>query len=198
MNRHCFIGRCFLVALLLALSPSLLAQSDFEVTISGMIYYSGRHTGPIHIVPLDLNDQSDPVDVNNVAFAAHTMISEPGAYSLTIPHAPVGHSYVVLAQMDIDDSGAFSLESFKTYEPSGDHDGCNLGGCNASGPLSVDDLLAAPEVDIYLTDSEPSCVLLSTFEADFLSGHADGYTSTAFHKFHDYAAFLCAAKGLPV
>ena len=152
-------------------SVDALAQSDSELIITGTVHYGGTHTGLVHIAAADMNDllaYEDQADVHDLGLAAHITIPEPGPYSLTIPHAPVGHSYVIVAQMDIDNSGLFSIESFQQYEPSGHYNGCAWGGCNASGAVPGE-LLPALDVEIYLSDYEPSCILLDTFDADYLS-----------------------------
>jgi len=171
MNRCLFAGHLVCATLLLVLSPCLRAQSDSELTISGNVYYSGTHTGPVHIAAVDRNDAPHRPDVNDVPFAGHTTLPEPGPYSLTIPHVSPEHSYAVVAQMDIDSSGRFSFTSFQRYEPSGNYEGCARGNCKA--PISVPgEDLPDLDVDIYLSDIEPLCVLLDTFEADFFSGGA--------------------------
>lgn len=162
------------VALYLALSPCLRAQSHSDVTVHGTIHYSGRHSGPVHIAAVDWNDiavYDDGTEGPDLPFAAHTTIAKPGPYSLTIPHALAGHSYVVLAQMDLDSSGLFSMDSFQQYEPSGNSKGCAWGGCNASNAVPVE-LFESLDIDIYLSDFEPSCILLDTFEADYFAGGA--------------------------
>jgi len=180
MKRCLFGGHLACATLFLALSPCLWAQSGSELTISGTVYYSGRHTGPVHIVAVDENDVSNHVDVNDVPFAAQTTISEPGPYFLTVLHAYPGHSYLVFAQMDIDNSGVFTLESFKTYEPSGDNRGCIRSDHDPLDPLSTESF-ALPGTDICLSDAEPQCVLLSTFEPGFFCG---GASDMGYHAGH--------------
>ncbi len=179
------MNRCLFVcaALLLTLSPCLWAQSGSEVTVHGTIYYSGRHTGPIHIAVADGNDVSrygeDP-DKNDMPFVTHTTIHGPGPYSLTIPDALEGHSYVVVAQMDLDNSGSFAMDSFQEYEPSGNYKGCAWGGCSAS-MFVPGERLSSLDIVIYLSDYEPACVLLDTFETDYFS---DGAHDMDYHAGH--------------
>ncbi len=197
MKRYPFVGHLAFAILLLALSPCLLAQSESELTVNGTVYYSGTHTGAVHIAAADVNDvfASDaPPDPNNLPLAGHTTIGGPGPYSLTIPEALAGHSYVVVAQMDLDGSGLFSLASFQQYEPSGGYSPCVLGDCNdpedvlsdSNDPGSVS-LANAPllDIDIYLSDMEPACVLLDTFDVNFLPGGAGGM------DYHDGCLWIC-------
>ncbi len=177
MKCYRLAGHLASVTLLLVFSPCLWAQSASEVTVNGAVYYSGRQAGPVHIAAVDWNDidvYDDGAGGSDLPLAAHMTITRPGPYSLTIPGALAGHSYAVLAQMDLDNSGLFSVASFQRYEPSGHQEDCNWwGDCNAPDAIPVD-LLGGLDVDIYLSDYKPLCVLLDTFEADFLSDHAGG------------------------
>ncbi len=161
------------VTLILTVSPVLLAQTGSEVTVSGTVYYSGPHTGVVHVVAVDWDDilayEGQP-DVNELPAAGYTTISGPGPYSLTIPDALAGHSYVVVAQMDLDGSGFLSMESFQKWEPSGNNDGCDRGECDAPQEIPFE-LLESSDVDVYLSDYEPLCVLLDTCDADFISDY---------------------------
>lgn len=138
-----------------------LEQQD---TISGMVYYSGSQTGLIHIAAADIN--------NNYNSAAETTIPSPGPYSLSLPSG----DYYIVAQMDVDISGSFSLDSFQRSEPSG-HYGADC---------SLDDAVIIPycalqNIDIYLSDFNQTSVLRDSFGADYFSGNAmdmgyhDGY-----------------------
>ncbi|MCU0913090.1 MAG: hypothetical protein MUC88_00830, partial [Planctomycetes bacterium] len=109
MNRYRFAPQVSMVMGFLFVSPCLLAQPHADVTIHGRVYYSGRHSGPIHIAAGE-----------DWRLAGQVTIPGPGPYSLTIPNALAGHSYVVLAQMDLDGSG-LTMDSFlvlQRYESS--------------------------------------------------------------------------------
>ena len=173
MNRRFFVRDVLMVTVLLALSPALWAQSDSEVSIRGTVHYSGRHAGMVHVAAIDRRDVQDRSAANDLPLAAHTTITGPGPYLLAIPGALGGHSYTIVAQMDLDGSGLFSMDSFQQYEPSGEYQGCAWGDCRASR-FVPGELLANLDIDIYLSDIEPSCVLLDTFDADYLSSYWGG------------------------
>ena len=173
MNRRLFVRDVLMVTVLLALSPALWAQSDYEVSIRGTVHYSGRHAGMVHVAAINRRDVQDRAAENDLPLAAHTTITGPGPYLLTIPGALGGHSYTIVAQMDLDGSGLFSMDSFQQYEPSGEYQGCAWGDCRASR-FVPGELLTNLDIDIYLSDIEPSCVLLDTFDADYLSSYWGG------------------------
>jgi len=162
---------------------SFPGNSDSELTINGTIHYSGRHAGMVHVAAIDWHAVQDRSAADDLPFAAQTTIPEPGPYSLTIPETLEGHSYVVVAQMDLDASGRFSMDSFQQYEPSGNFSPCIRGYCDDPEAIWEDpDHPAAissahspiADIDIYLSDIEPLCVLQDSFDPDFLSAYYGG------------------------
>lgn len=138
-----------------------------QYTISGTVYYNGSETGTIYIGAVQFDADDNPVIV------AQTTIPSPGPFTFDLPAG----SYHIAAQMDTDNSGNISIDTFYQKEPSGvyspDNDGYTITIPNCSAVLQ--------NKDIYLADFHQGAVLLDSFSANFFSGHSgdmvyhDGY-----------------------
>ncbi len=151
---------------LFALPSPLLAQIDCETTISGSIYYSGVKTGVIYIALVEVADPGP--DAIGISIVAEASITTPGPYSLSYIHSPSNppKNYYIVAQMDVDNSGSISIESFQQSEPSGSYEPA----CHDEDPITVgcDPLL---NIDMYLSEYIQASILQDNFPANFFSGH---------------------------
>ena len=106
--------------------------------IEGVIHYNGTDTGRVLVAALSEDDLT--------TVECQTSLPAPGAYTLSCPPG----SYYVVAQLDIDDSGALSFDN--PLEPINLHDGSGIDGMVTVGDENIQG------IDIYLSGIQASII----------------------------------------